>query len=48
MIHPMGDMDWDGKRDGSWIDAQDVKVELIGQAPDDSLCGVVFAAYKAG
>lgn len=55
MMHPRGnlsdisalDTSWDGTKGQSWIDAKDVKVELIGKAPDGAAPGVVFAAYTA-
>ena len=54
MIHPNEnkyDNNWDGKKDGhygSWVNFEDVDVELIGVAKKGTAKGVVLASYNAG
>lgn len=47
-IHPEGYYDWNGKRDSSWVDIRDVKVELIGEAKKRTKRGVILASFNAG
>ena len=52
-IHPryqIDDKEWNGKVDvyDSWVDAENVKVEYIGEAKEGMVKGVICASFNAG
>lgn len=49
LIHPSGE-NWDGieNRWSDWTDAENVKVEYIGEASEVLLKGVICASFHAG
>lgn len=48
MFHPGEYADWNGKDDGTWVNAEKVSVRLIGEAVTGTSPGVIIASFNAG